>query len=146
QGILIHNNFRPLYTNKAFAALLGFRSPKEIMAMPILRPLFSPDMWERVEHEYDNIVSQRKKSSPVHMPLLRKEGKEIWVAGTLNGIIWSGAPAVEISVFDISAQVAVERSLLRAEQHFRSVLEILPYPIYIASRETGKLLFVNRKT
>lgn len=146
QGILIHNNFRPLYANKAFATLLEFRSPKDIMAMPILRPLFSPDMWARIEHDYDDIVNQRKKSAPVQMPLLQKSGKEIWVAGTLNGVHWNGTPAVEISVFDISAQVAVERSLLRAEQHFRSVLEILPYPIYIASSETGKLLFVNRKT
>ena len=28
----------------------------------------------------------------------------------------------------------------------RSILEILPYPIYIARRPDGELLFVNRKT
>jgi diguanylate cyclase (GGDEF)-like protein/PAS domain S-box-containing protein len=36
--------------------------------------------------------------------------------------------------------------LLKNEQKLRSVLEILPYPIYIARRSDGKLLFVNRKS
>ena len=57
-----------------------------------------------------------------------------------------GTKAVQMNIFDITRQVAVEQNLLRAEQHFRSVLEILPYPIYIARRKDGRLLFVNRKT
>ena len=32
------------------------------------------------------------------------------------------------------------------EQKLRSVLEILPYPVYIARRSDGQLLFVNRKS
>jgi PAS domain S-box-containing protein len=42
--------------------------------------------------------------------------------------------------------MVIEQSLLKSEQHLRAVLEILPYPIYIASRADGQLLFVNRKT
>ncbi len=146
QGILVHNNFKPLYVNAAFAELLGYASPEDVMALPILRPLFSADLWAQVEHDYDELVSKRKPSAIVRMPLVHTNGHEVWVAGTQNGIDWCGTSAVELSVFNIASQVAVEQSLLRTEQHLRSVLEILPYPIYIARRTDGRLLFVNRRT
>jgi diguanylate cyclase (GGDEF)-like protein/PAS domain S-box-containing protein len=61
-------------------------------------------------------------------------------------IDWHGAPAVQISAFDISQQVAIEQMMLDNEQLLRSMLEILPVPIYIERRRDGRLLFVNRKT
>jgi diguanylate cyclase (GGDEF)-like protein/PAS domain S-box-containing protein len=146
QGILVHRNFKPLFANKAFAALLGYRSPKDILAMPILRPVFSSDLWAQVEHDHDDLAKKRKSAVVLRMPLCRKDGQEVWVAGTQSRVDWGGAPAVQLSVFDISSQVAVEQSLLRSEQHLRSVLEILPYPIYITRRSDGRMLFVNRKT
>lgn len=146
QGIVIHNNFKPLYTNKAFAALLGYKAPGDILNLPILRPIFTSDLWEQMENDYDALMNHRKMSAVVRMPLLDRNGKEKWVTGTQNLVAWRGKPAVQLSVFEITPQVAVEQSLLRAEQHFRSVLEMLPYPIYIARHADGRLLFVNRKT
>jgi len=35
--------------------------------------------------------------------------------------------------------------LIESEHRLRSILEILPYPIYIAKRKDGKIIFVNRK-
>lgn len=146
QGILVHHNFKPLYVNRAFAKLLGYKSPKEIMELPILRPLFTADMWAQVEHDYDDLITRRRLSGTIRLPLIDKKGEEAWVAGTQSFIEWDKKPAVQLSVFDINQQVTLEQSLLRTEQHLRSVLEILPYPIYIARRSDGRLLFVNRKT
>src|ERR1700744_5016379 len=42
--------------------------------------------------------------------------------------------------------MAVEHRLGEAQHHLRAMLEILPYPIYIARHHDGQLLFVNRKT
>jgi diguanylate cyclase (GGDEF)-like protein/PAS domain S-box-containing protein len=145
-GLLIHHNFKPLYVNKAFANLLGYKSPKEVLELPILRSLFSADFWDKVEHDYSDLIKKRKVSQTLRMPLVRKNGKEVWVAGMQSLVEWGGGKAVQFSVFDVSQQVAVEQSLLRAEQHFSSVLEILPYPVYIARKSDGRILFVNRKT
>ena len=146
QGILVHHNFKPLYVNKAFATLLGYGSAQDIMDMPILRPLFTSDFWARAENEYDDLVNKRKSSVVIRMPLVSKDGEEVWVAGAQNVISWSGESVVHLSVFNIAPQVELEQTLLRAEQHLRSVLEILPYPIYIARSSDGRLMFVNRKT
>jgi len=75
-----------------------------------------------------------------------KNGQEIWVAATLKVVDWPDGPAMMLTVYDITRQVELEYSLLKNEQKLRSILEILPYPIYIARRSDGKILFVNRKT
>ena len=62
QGVLIHRNFKPLYANKAFAELFGYKTARNIMALPILRPLVPPDAWARVEEEYDDLIRGHKPS------------------------------------------------------------------------------------
>ncbi len=145
-GIVIHRNFKPLYANNSFAHLFGFRSAEDIMAMPLLRPLIPGDMWARIEDEYDQMVRGEKLSNIIRSRAVRHDGTEIWVSLTRRIIDWHGQPAMQWSVFDITHRVALESSLLRNEQSLRAMLEILPYPIYIASRDEGRLLFVNRKT
>jgi diguanylate cyclase (GGDEF)-like protein/PAS domain S-box-containing protein len=59
---------------------------------------------------------------------------------------WQGSPAIMLTALDITQQVDIEHDLLKSEQRLRAVLEILPYPIYVARRSDGQILFVNRKT
>lgn len=146
QGVLVHRNFRPLYANQAFAELFGYENCSDILALPLIRPLVPSDMWARVEQEYDDLIKGRKPSFITRARRLKKDGTEIWTAITERVIDWHGTPAVHISTFDITHHMVIEQTLLKSEQHLRAVLEILPYPIYIARRPDGQLLFVNRKT
>ncbi|MFY9287356.1 MAG: diguanylate cyclase [Alphaproteobacteria bacterium] len=146
QGILVHRNFKPRYANQAFAQLFGYKTAKEIMELPLLRPLIPDDMWARAEQEYDDLIRGRREAIVTRSRGLKKDGTEIWTASTERLIDWHGDPAVQINTYDISEQMAVEQTLLKNEQHLRAILEILPYPIYISRRTDGQLLFVNRKT
>ena len=146
QGILVHRNFKPLYANQAFASLFGYKTAKDVLALPLLRPLVPPDMWARIEQEYDDLMHDRRHTIVTRARGIRKDGTEIWTAATERVIDWHGDKAVQINAYDISQQMAIEQTLLKSEQHLRAILEILPYPIYIAKREGGDLLFVNRKT
>jgi len=146
QGILVHRNFKPLYANTAFAKLFGYRTAREIMALPIIRPLVPPEMWAHIEEEYGDLIRGRRKTVITRARGLHKEGHEIWMAVTERLIDWHGDPAVQINAFDISDQMAIEHALLENEQHLRAMLEVLPYPIYITRHSDAQLLFVNRKT
>lgn len=146
QGILVHRNFKPLYANKAFAKLFGYQSAKAVLELPLIRPLVPPELWPRMEEEYDELVHGRKASIISRVRGLKKDGQEIWLAITERRIDWHGQSAVEINAFDISDQMAMEQVLLKNEQNLRAMLEILPYPIFIARFGDGQLLFVNRKT
>jgi PAS domain S-box-containing protein len=151
QGIIIHRNFKPLYANEAFAHLFGYKDAREIMKMPLLRTLVPDDVWPRLESEYDDMMRGDKPSLIGRSRGLRKDGHEIWVAVTMRVVDWpSGdkgcADAMMLTAIDITQQVEIEHDLLKNEQRLRAVLEILPYPIYVARRPDGQILFVNRKS
>lgn len=146
QGILIHNNFKPLYANAAFARLFGYDSPEVILAMPLIRPLVPADLWPQIEESYNDLVYGRRLPGIFRIRARRSNGSEIWLSVTERLIDWHGTPAVQLSAFDISRQIAVEQLMLDNEQLLRSMLEILPVPIYITRWSDGRLLFVNRKT
>ena len=159
QGVVIHRNFKPLYVNRAFADLFGYRFPNEIMAMPILRSLVPDDEWPRLEEQYDEMMRGAKESVVGRARGLKKSGQEIWVAITMRAVDWPNGEkafgksenklegrAMMVTAFDITKQVELEHNLLKTEQRLRAVLEVLPYPIYIARRSDGQMLFVNRKS
>ena len=146
QGVLIHSNFKPLYANRSFARLFGYDKPEEIIAMPLIRPLFPSDKWPEVEQDYNDLVRGDKPGGVERLQGINREGSEIWLSATKRCIDWNGTPAVQICAYDISRQVAVEQTMLDNEQMLRAVLDILPVPVYIARRRDGRLLYVNRKT
>ncbi|MDD2326208.1 MAG: sensor domain-containing diguanylate cyclase [Alphaproteobacteria bacterium] len=146
QGILIHSNFKPLFVNNAFARLFGYDKPEELLALPLIRPLFPAELWPEIELEYNRFIRGDTSTQISRMMGTGRDGTDIWLSTTKRIIDWHGTPAVQITAFDISKQVAMEQLLLGNEQQLRGILEILPVPIYIARRRDGKLLFVNRKT
>lgn len=146
QGILIHSNFKPLYANDAFARLFGYEAAEEIMALPLIRPLFPPDSWPDVEQDYNEWVRGSHKGQIGRMVGLRRDGSEIWLSVTKRLVQWHGHKALQICAFDISKQVAMEQVMMGNEQMLRSILETLPVPVYIARRRDGRIQFVNRKT
>lgn len=146
EGILVHSNFKPLYANRAFARMLGYKNVQEVLGLPILRPLVPDDIWACAEEDYDALIKRRVPSLAGRMCAIRKDKKEIWVNINQRLIDWHGSPAVQITAYDIGKQVELEKTLLNNEQHVLAILEVLPYPIYIARKLDGQLLFVNRKT
>ncbi len=146
QGMLVHRNFKPLYANHAFAELFGYAHARDILALPLLRSLVPNDVWQRLEEEYDEMMRGTKKSVIGRMRAVRRNGQEIWLAVTMRVVKWPGGPAIMLTAYDITRQAELEYTLLNTEQKLRSILEILPYPIYIARRSDGRILFVNRKS
>lgn len=145
QGILVHSNFRPLYVNDSFAQILGYDTADQIMALPLIRPLYPPETWPEVEQDYNDLVRG------VHLPRIsrmiaqKRDGEEVWLSVTKRALDWHGVPAVQLCVFDITKQVLMEQVMMGNEQLLRSILEILPVPVYIARRRDGRIQFVNRK-
>jgi len=147
QGILVHDHFKPLYANKAFARLFGYEASTDIMALHQIWPLLPSEIWEQAEANYEDLMrGEAKKTAFSRIRGLKRNGAELWLSLTERVIDWYGKRAVQINVFDISEQMAIEQLMLNNEQLLRAMLEILPVPIYIARRSDGRMLFVNRKT
>ena len=146
-GVCIHRNFRPLYANDSFATLFGYAHAQDILALPLLRPLVPEENWAQMETDYGLLTQGKGKKLPLlRRRMLTRDGKEVWLALTQRRTAWQDQTVVEWHVFDISDQMQIELQLLASEQRLRSALEVLPYPILIARRDDGHILFVNRKS
>lgn len=146
QGILIHSNFKPLYANKMAARIFGFENEEEILSLPLIRPLIPPENWAQAEEEYGAMIRGERRATMRRMRAQKRDGSEIWLTVTERAIDWYGTAAVQVTGLDITAHVRTEEEMMDAEQRLRSMLEILPAPVYITRRRDGKILFVNRKT
>jgi PAS domain S-box-containing protein len=114
--------------------------------MPLLRALVPAEVWPRLEVEYDEMMRGIRPPVVGRARGIHKDGHEIWVAVTMRVVDWQGDPAMMLTALDITKDVEIEQTLAKSEQRLRAVLEILPYPVYIARRKDGQILFVNRKS
>src|SRR5262249_11170076 len=62
QGIVIHRNFIPLFANQAYATILGYESPDDILKMGSLLSIFPPA--ERVRLTGYLQARQKNRSVP----------------------------------------------------------------------------------
>jgi diguanylate cyclase len=144
-GVFVHHNFRPLYANDAWAKMLGYDNAAAFLKLKLLRPLVPPENWPILEGRYSALMRDKIPAGMTRLRLLRQDGTEIWLALTERKVVWRGHDAAEWHAFDISEQMLLEQQLLASEQKLRAVLEVLPYPVMIARRDDGGILFVNRK-
>lgn len=146
-GVFVHRDFRPLFANASFARLFGYDGAGDILAMPLIRPLIPAENWALLESSQDDLKRDAgNRPAMTRLRMLDRHGQEIALALMQRPVVWRGKAAVEWHVFDMSGQAKIEQQLLASEQRLRALLEILPYPIMIARRSDGRILFVNRKT
>ena len=102
QGILVQRETKPLFVNKAYAYILGYESPEEILSMDSVVSLIAP-------HERERLLSYheaRKKGLPAPSyytyEALRKDGSIIILRQAVTIIKWAGQLAVLSTMFDIT--------------------------------------------
>lgn len=108
QGVCIHRDFKPLFANQAFADMFGFDFPDDVLALETLLTIFLPA--ERKEIA-DNLAARERGEAMVNIykrRALRRDGARIWVENQLSEVEWEGAPAVQLTVLDITDRVGAE--------------------------------------
>ncbi len=108
QGVCIHRDFKPLFANQAFADIFGFDFPDDVLALETLLTVFLPAERKAVA---DNLTA-RERGEPManiyKRRALRRDGSRIWVENQLSEVEWEGAPAIQLTVLDITDRVGAE--------------------------------------
>ena len=105
QGVCIHRDFKPLFANQAFADIFGFDFPDDVLALETLLTVFLPAERKAVA---DNLTA-RERGEPManiyKRRALRRDGSRIWVENQLSEVEWECAPAIQLTVLDITDRV-----------------------------------------
>lgn len=113
-GILIHRQGKFLYVNPAGAAITGY-SREEIQQMTF-QDIIHPDFLELVRQRAQARHSGADASSRYEIKIMTRSGQECWVELSAGLIEFEDAPAIVVTVNDVTErkQVEVERSQFQA--------------------------------
>lgn len=124
---LMDENGMHVYANSAFARMLGFAGPEQIVGKP-WRDVFQHQNVDRLEPEVRRSLARTQRwSSP--LLLQRPDGSKISVDMTINAMANGGTVCV---CRDLSERDEAERARAEAEAKYRTLVEQVNAITYIA--------------
>lgn len=120
QGIIIFQDMRVAYANKALADIIGY-NPKETMSLSSdgIRKLVHPEDQELVWGRMRDRLAGKQVPSRYEVRAFRKDGSIVWLEMISNRIVYQGKPAIQAAIIDITDRKYAEeqtRASLREKE------------------------------
>lgn len=146
QGVVIVQDFRIVFANKALAKISGF-TVKELLSLTpekmkaFVHPEDQKFVWERLKYR------QIEKSFPPHYECraIRKDGSAMWMEIFASQIIFNGKPAIQGAIIDITERKQAEEALRESEEKYKTLVETSPDAV-TATDLQGKITYASQQT
>ena len=135
---------RAIYINPAFTRVFGW-SEDEVLGRKI--DFVPPDKMEQTRQAIEILYQSEGGYFAFDTQRLDKEGRLIDVsirAAVFRDQQGRGVGIV-VNLIDITHRKRAEQELLQSEERYRSLVENVPYGLFIAEAESGRFLFANQK-
>jgi diguanylate cyclase (GGDEF)-like protein/PAS domain S-box-containing protein len=119
QGILIHRNWTPLFVNRAYAAILGYDSPEELLALGSVEMHIAPYERERRRRYMQARMKGEPAPTQYEFDAVRKHGTIVTLQNVVSVVKWDGEQAIQSTIIDVTERRRAEEGLRWSEQRFR---------------------------
>ncbi|HYD98748.1 MAG TPA: PAS domain-containing sensor histidine kinase, partial [Alphaproteobacteria bacterium] len=135
QGVCIHRDFVPVFVNQAYASILGFDSVDAVFRLGSILSTI-PDR-HRAEAWSRNaaLLDGGGYTGRVRVQNIRPDGRALWLDIIDRVVQWEGAPAVQVTLMDVTDHVLREQELERS----RGRLEAQAADLARLAEEQGRL-------
>ena len=140
QGVVIHRNWKPIYANAAYAEMLGYESPEEVIALGSMNKIYASKEHERLRGFQRARMEGGEAPATYEFDAIRKDGLLISLQSFVRRITWEGGDATLHTSIDITSRKLAETAMRDSEEQLRLVTENIPVAI-IDSRY--HLKFIN---
>jgi diguanylate cyclase (GGDEF)-like protein/PAS domain S-box-containing protein len=134
---------RFISVNPAFASMLGYASPEELISnITDIAKQYYLDPEDR--RRYQQILHKGGIVENFECRARRKDGSQIWVSDSTRAYFDSDGKVIRYEgiVIDITERKRAEETLRESEEKYRTVLEANPDPVVVYDIE-GKVLYLN---
>jgi len=146
QGVVIIQDSRVVFANKALAKISGF-TVKELLSLTPerMKVLIHPEDQERVWGLLKNRLAG--KALPPHYECrgIRKDGSVMWMEIFAHQIIFNGKPAIQGAIVDITEHKHAEEALRESEEKYKTLVETSPDAVTATDLE-GKITYASQQT
>jgi PAS domain S-box-containing protein len=124
QAIVVHQDNRIRFANRAAACIFGYAAPEELLGRHPIETLVDPAMWSEMRARHATLL--RGESLPIHHGWqgMRKDGGRIWVDSTACMIEWEKRPATLACCVDITEQKHAETALAAQVARFQTLTHV----------------------
>jgi len=140
EPVLVHQDFRYVYVNRAAVALLGATQPEQLLGRSVL-DFVHADLREVVRGRISRQIEEGKPAPPMEQAYARLDGSSVEVEVSSAPFTYQGRPAVQVIARNISGRKRAERTLAELQARYRQLVELSPDSIHI--HQDGKFVFVN---
>ncbi len=140
EAVLVAQNGRIRYANRASAKLFGFQSA-EGMQDAVVRKILSQESWRTLQKILREAAADAE-SRTVTGRCVRTDGTEFDARLATSGMLFDGKPSTQVVVTDVSSEKNAFEVLAAAEQRYRSAVEASPQPVTIV--RDGKYVYANQ--
>lgn len=117
QGVLIHQNFKPLMVNQAWVEMQGAKSIEQVLAMNSVISIIPPDNRINALKRSQNIMADHTPSFSSVVENRCLDGSKKYFNIYDNIIYWEGEKAIQVVVEDVTSKVALEKELIHRALH-----------------------------
>ena len=121
-AITIDDGKNFLFSNQAFAELMGAGSPAEVVGRPLTDMAHAEDL-DKFHERIRQVSKFRQTAETTEIKRRRFDGKTITVLTRGVPIVWEGEPATMGMQVDISDRIAAQQALRDSEERFRNLVE-----------------------
>ncbi len=127
QGVFIHRDWMPLYSNQAFADMLGYADRDEVLALKTLEHHFPAYERARLRRYMDAHAEGNSVPSRYEFDAQRVDDAIITLEVVVRTLTWEGQPAIQATVTDVTERKRALRALKRYEQIISSTADLMAF-------------------
>ncbi|WP_282109159.1 sensor domain-containing diguanylate cyclase [Shewanella algicola] len=121
-GVVIHQDFIPLYADDNYAKIFGYTSAQDILGLKSILELIDPEAHDIAAHTYYALMSGIEKPQVRSYINRNRLGQLMNVLSIEHVVEWQGRPALQITIVDLTENITLNKNLQQSEFRYRQLV------------------------